>query len=375
MNIKKSAILAIVAVVVLGGFITAGVTHSQQAGAPFAQTNQATIVSDNSATLYGQLNPNGYQTSYYFEYGTTQSLGNFTSSQTMNGSYSQNNVSMAVSGLMSGTTYYFRLSAQNQYGTSQGNILSFSTTSYGTTNSGNVSVSTNAATDITNNSATLIGFAATTNSQSLGWFEYGTDYSNLNQKSLTTVISTSDYYRTNSSNSFFRYSATNLNSGTTYYFKAVLQNNGLTSYGQTLSFTTTGSSYYNYNNYTQPINYTYTPPTNYVYTQPVQTTPTVTYVPQYIYATNPQTQPVYYDSQPYYTQPTISYTYYSNPYAQNLGNYPNQGTYYYTPTAGSYSPLQASVVSVTSSSLASFGAILLIAIFVLLGVLLSRKRS
>ncbi|MFA6495270.1 MAG: hypothetical protein WC246_03190 [Candidatus Paceibacterota bacterium] len=120
-----TALVGSVAGLVLGG---AGFVHSQTAGLPFAQTMQPTSVLANSATLAGQINPNGYQTSYYFEYGTSQSLGTMTSMQSAGSGYGTIDVTGALSNLTPNIIYYFRVDAVNQLGMSRGSIFSFTTT-------------------------------------------------------------------------------------------------------------------------------------------------------------------------------------------------------------------------------------------------------
>src|ERR1019366_2684926 len=61
---------------------TASVTlYAQWTGSPSSvTTGAATSVTSSTATLNGRVNPNGYTTTYYFEYGTTTSYGTTTTS-------------------------------------------------------------------------------------------------------------------------------------------------------------------------------------------------------------------------------------------------------------------------------------------------------
>ena len=52
---------------------------AQAFGAPKATTGGARTVSYGSATLGGAVNPNGADTSYYFQYGPTKAYGSQTS--------------------------------------------------------------------------------------------------------------------------------------------------------------------------------------------------------------------------------------------------------------------------------------------------------
>jgi hypothetical protein len=94
-----------------------------QALPPSVTTSEASEIQETSAQLNGQVNPNGADTHYYFEYGPTTSygtripagegmdLGNGTSAiHTWN----------VISGLEPATTYHYRLVATSSGGTSEG---------------------------------------------------------------------------------------------------------------------------------------------------------------------------------------------------------------------------------------------------------------
>jgi uncharacterized repeat protein (TIGR01451 family) len=81
--------------------------------------------------LNADINPNGGLTSGWFEYGPSPILGLRTAQLPLGSGSSFMPFSYAVSGLLPNTTYYYRAVAQNQAGTSQGNILSFVTTGGG----------------------------------------------------------------------------------------------------------------------------------------------------------------------------------------------------------------------------------------------------
>jgi hypothetical protein len=362
----------------VGALLGARAVVSQTVGLPAVWTNQATLLSNNIATLSGQVTPNGYQTTYWFEYGTTQALGSITPSQSVGSGYNPSVVSYTLSGLSAGTTYYYRIDAQNQYGIVQGSIVSFYTTGYTGTNGGGVSVTTNAATDVTATGATLNAFAQTGSTQSTAWFEYGTDPAFLSQTTPTTIVATSDFYRQTQTNSFFRYPLTNLTPGTIYYFRAALQNNGVTNYGSTLRFQTSGSPYTYYQQPSMSI-----PPAQTVYQEQPDTvtavTPQYVYVPKYIYVngtpSNNGVSDYSYNQQPVYSYPAnysvsgfmpTQYSYGYAPYAQVTP----QGTYY-----NDNAPLAASVAGTVSNNQASVlvGFILLVSVIVVVGALVFKR--
>jgi len=113
-----------------GGGTCYGYNCGNTGQAPLVNTKNSNYASQNSSVLYGEVNPNNGLTTAWFEYGTTYSLGSRTSDyQVGSGNYYQQ-YSSPVSGLAYGTTYYFRAVAQNQWGTSYGQILSFRTQDY-----------------------------------------------------------------------------------------------------------------------------------------------------------------------------------------------------------------------------------------------------
>jgi len=100
---------------------------STNGSAPQVVTTVATPLSTSQARLNGLTIPNSNVTTYsWFEWGPTQSLGYYTNKQTLTSTASTyyNDV---VSGLVAGTTYYYRAATQNQYGTVYGSIVPFQT--------------------------------------------------------------------------------------------------------------------------------------------------------------------------------------------------------------------------------------------------------
>ncbi len=81
------------------------------------------------ATLTGGVFPNGLATSYYWQYGTTTSYGQSTSSTSVGSGHAPSSVTTTLSGLSAGTTYHYRLVATNADGTSYGYDYTFATPS------------------------------------------------------------------------------------------------------------------------------------------------------------------------------------------------------------------------------------------------------
>ncbi len=108
---------------------------SSQAGGPSvsgptATTVSATALTSSSATLNGTVNPNGTNALAWFEYGTSNTLATSLSTQKKTVLSATSNISFSdgVTGLLPGTTYYFRVAAQNSTDSSRGSIISFTTT-------------------------------------------------------------------------------------------------------------------------------------------------------------------------------------------------------------------------------------------------------
>jgi alpha-tubulin suppressor-like RCC1 family protein len=78
-----------------------------------------------TATLNGLVNPNGLQTSVAFEFGPTTNFGNTTPGMMLSGGTNLTSVSYDVAGLLSNSTYFFRVMATNADGARQSTALSF----------------------------------------------------------------------------------------------------------------------------------------------------------------------------------------------------------------------------------------------------------
>ncbi len=117
--------------------VCAGSSHSMawvaSPLAPTVTTQPATEVADISATLNGQVMANGTATSVTFEYGRTTAYGMIVAAtpDTITGT-TPAAVSGDLSGLLSGTTYHFRLIQAGPAGGFVGADQQFTTTSTGT---------------------------------------------------------------------------------------------------------------------------------------------------------------------------------------------------------------------------------------------------
>ncbi|MHB1887379.1 MAG: hypothetical protein ACYCVV_20800, partial [Acidimicrobiales bacterium] len=105
------------------------VTRPATAQVPSVVTEAATAVSLSAATLQGTVNPNGLQTTYQFQYGTSVAYGLVSplSPQGVGLGTSVVPETASLAGLNPDTTYDFRLVATNSQGTGYGANLSFTT--------------------------------------------------------------------------------------------------------------------------------------------------------------------------------------------------------------------------------------------------------
>lgn len=102
---------------------------------PTVTTGITDSIGESSAILSGIVNPNGFNTSCYFEYGIDESYESAattyprasTTSMDVGSGVSDVSVSVDVTGLDAETIYYFRLVASNNNGTTYGSDKTFIT--------------------------------------------------------------------------------------------------------------------------------------------------------------------------------------------------------------------------------------------------------
>jgi len=94
---------------------------------PTAITGAATSMIGSTATLNGSVNPNGSLTTFYFEYGSTAAYGSRIplTSAPVSAGYTTSHLSRTITGLVPGATYHFRIVAENEAGTAEGDDRTF----------------------------------------------------------------------------------------------------------------------------------------------------------------------------------------------------------------------------------------------------------
>ena len=196
---------------------------------PYVETLPATGITDTAANLNGNLHFLGSATTVNvsFQYGTTQG-GPYPDSTTPQAMTATGAFQAPLAGLSPGTTYYFRAVGDGgTYGAGNGNEMSF------TTSIVPPSVTTNAASAITSDSATLngdleaLGDAATVNVSFQWGKRSGGPYPNSTP--IQAMIATGA----------FTAGINGLRGDTTYFFRAIADGGTCGgAYGDELSFTT-----------------------------------------------------------------------------------------------------------------------------------------
>jgi hypothetical protein len=198
--------------------------------APTATTAGASSITLSAANLNGSVNPNGTETSAWFEWSATPNLQNptVTVKKTVGAGTSLQSVLEAITGLTQGVTYYYRVVAQNAGGITQGSIVSFTTTQLFAP----PTVSTHPATLVTGTGAQLNGNAIPNGLPTFAWFEWGTS------PTLATYASTAEQgVGLGIVSVAVNDNLTGLATGQTYAFRIAARNTSGTTKGNIASFT------------------------------------------------------------------------------------------------------------------------------------------
>jgi hypothetical protein len=94
---------------------------------PTVVTGAATSLAPTQAVLNGTVNPRGLQTSFRFLYGPTEAYGTETPSAGAGSAQAEGPVRAPLTNLVPGTTYHYRLIAENEGGESRGDDRQFKT--------------------------------------------------------------------------------------------------------------------------------------------------------------------------------------------------------------------------------------------------------
>jgi hypothetical protein len=192
--------------------------------APVATTGAASSVAATTARLNGSVDPNAQETSWHFDYGTSTGYGSSTAARSAGSGGNPTGVSFSLSGLVSGTTYHFRLVAANASGTSVGADRTFVTL-------GAPAVQTGSAQSVSATTAILTGSVDPKNHTTSWHFEYGTS-TRYGSRTPTSQA------KANTGNRGVSAGVTKLAPGTTYHFRLVASSSAGTSRSADATFTT-----------------------------------------------------------------------------------------------------------------------------------------
>lgn len=152
---------------------------------PTLAVQAATDVTGNSAVLNGTINPRGLETTAWFEWGINGAFANHTPITNVG----SGKLSIALAALAEeaspGTSYFYRLAAQNQLGTFYSDVRTFQTRQL-------PFVQTMLATSVTPTNVVLNGFLSV-GGGTLVWFEWGTD-TNFDQTTPPTNMGDGGYF-------------------------------------------------------------------------------------------------------------------------------------------------------------------------------------
>jgi hypothetical protein len=138
------------------------------ASSPTVTATKATAITDTGAVIHATIDPNDAKTGYVFSYGPTSALGTHSPVQYLGAGTKAEAVSYTITGLQSGTTYYYDVGAESSAGTATSQSLTFKTT--GVTPA---QATTGGATVISSNSATLTGVVNSQDTTTAYYFVYG----------------------------------------------------------------------------------------------------------------------------------------------------------------------------------------------------------
>ena len=208
--------------------------------APTVSTLAATPVTATTATLNAAVNPNGYATTGWFRYSTTNpgacdtSFGTSTATSPLGSSTTLVGLSQSLSGLAPATTYYFCAIAQSSIGTTLGAMLSFTTPAAPPT------VTTVAPSGLTDDMATLNATINPNGSATTAWFRYSNTNPGTCNDSFGTRVPATGGVAIGGGNTpvDVPMAITGLTSSTTYYYCALAASGIGTSVGSVVSFTT-----------------------------------------------------------------------------------------------------------------------------------------
>ncbi len=209
-----------------GGTDTGAVrTFQTGTAAPTATATAATRITSSTATMNGKVSANGAPTTVIFEYGLTTAYG-LTAAATPATVSGTANVSKALTGLMPGTTYHYRIRATSSLGTTVSSDRTFQT------NGPEPVITINNATHVIDSGAEVSGTVNANGLATTVVFEYGTTTA-FGQTLAATPATVSG-----NATVAVHATLTGLQPSTTYYYRIAATKNGVTQTSARKSFRT-----------------------------------------------------------------------------------------------------------------------------------------
>jgi phosphodiesterase/alkaline phosphatase D-like protein len=191
---------------------------------PAATTGAASAIGPTAATANGTVDPNGAETTWYVEYGTTTTYGLRTADKSAGTGTAATAVSVQLTGLTAGTTYHYRVVATSDGGTDRGSDVTFVTAAAPTAATATPSL-------VGPTSARLNGSLNPGGRATSWWFEYGTT-TRYGSRTATKNAGSGG------KDVAVQAALPNLKPGTTYHYRLVARNNLGTATGTDAVFTT-----------------------------------------------------------------------------------------------------------------------------------------
>ncbi len=191
-------------------------------------TGPTGITTFHSAFLSGRINTFGQETTWYFEWGTSQVYGNRTQTSSLSTEGVEMEVETTLSGLEADTTYHYRLVVEDAAGVHRGRDRTFSTPPLDPVQALPI---TKYVTNVGTTSARLCGEVNPKGSNTYFWFEYGTDTSYTHFTPQGLVGSSHETYRVCAD-------IQDLLPGTRYLYRLAASSSAGISYANAKDFTT-----------------------------------------------------------------------------------------------------------------------------------------
>jgi hypothetical protein len=200
---------------------------------PSVTTLSADNVDGDSARLRCEVDTNGDNADIWFEWGEDSGLDEDTSKVSVSDNETSKVVTKTITGLDEDTKYYFRCRIEDDGGeTDTGSTKNFTTDENGGHTSGDTPVVTTLTpTAVTQTSGVLRGDVDANGSDTNVWFKWGTSANSLTRDTSSEDVGDSD-------NVEFDFTLTNLTANTTYFYRAVAENDEGDDYGAVRSFRT-----------------------------------------------------------------------------------------------------------------------------------------